>query len=75
MYKIIVENLGRLKMPTNIYYAEILGITTSYISNILGGKLAVKETIAKGMIAVAYNITLDDERMTELLEKHFTKEK
>ena len=75
MYQIILENMGRMQMVTNKYYADILGITEPYVSNVTTGKLPVKETIAKGMISIAYNITLDDKDMNELLERHFTKVK
>lgn len=75
MYRIKLEETGRIAIVTIKYYSEILGITPQYLSNVFAGKLAVKETIAKGVIAIAYNITLDDEKMAQLLEKHFTKEK
>lgn len=73
MYEIKINEKGKLDMASNRYYAEILGITPEYVCNILGGKLPVKTTIAKGMISIAYNIPLDDYNMEQLLEKHFTK--
>ena len=73
MYQVKIEEAGRIKMPTNTYYAETLGITSSYVSSILNGKLPVKQIVAKGMLCIAYNITMDDPLMDELLEKHFEK--
>ena len=75
MYKIKTEELGRLDLFPNKYYAEMLGLTPDYISSIKGGRLSVKTSIAKGIISLAYNISLNDYKMEELLEAHFIKEK
>lgn len=75
MYQIILDNKGRIDGIVNNFYAETLGITPQYVSNVLTGKLAARETIAKGILSVAYNIPLTDEKMNELLEKHFIKVK
>lgn len=73
MYRIKEENLGRIGILVNKSYADILGITPQYISNILTGKLAVKQNIAKGILSIAYNIPIGDEEIDILLEKHFEK--
>lgn len=75
MYRIKIEELDRLGLIGNKYYAEALGITPEYVSYIKCGKFAVKTPIAKGMISLAYGIPLSDYKIDELLEKHFTKEK
>ena len=73
MYEIKLEEKGKINMPTNKYYSDILGITHEYVGKILSGKLPVKGTIAKGMLSIAYNIPIDDSKMETLLTKHFTK--
>jgi len=75
MYRIKEENIGRLSLFKNKYYAEVLGITPEYVSKIMTGTYAAKGIIARGIISIAYNITLNDYNMNDLLEKHFTKEK
>lgn len=71
MYKIKTDNINRIKALPNRYYADVLGVTEQYICSILKGKTPVKTSIAKGIISTAYYISLDDERMDELLRKHF----
>lgn len=75
MYQIILENKGRIDGIINNFYAETLGITPQYVSNMLTGKLPVKEIIAKGILSIAYNIPITDDSMNQLLEKHFIKVK
>lgn len=75
MYRIKEDTIAKIRRITAAYYCNILGITPQYMSNVLTGRTAAKETLAKSIISLAYDITLDDEQMTELLEKHFTKEK
>lgn len=74
MYKIKTEELDRLSLLTNKFYAEMLGITPQYVSNLLCGKISVKAPIAKGIISIAYGISLNDYKMEELMKKHFVKE-
>lgn len=74
MYKIKIEELDRLSLLTNKFYAEMLGITPQYVSNLLCGKISVKAPIAKGIISIAYGISLNDYKMEELMKKHFVKE-
>lgn len=75
MYKIKTEELDRLSLLTNKFYAEMLGITPQYVSSLLCGKISVKAPIAKGIISIAYGISLNDYKMEELMKKHFIKEK
>lgn len=73
MYEIILNEVERLNKITGTYYAERLEITPQYLSNVLNGKLPVKAPIAKGIISISYNISIDDYRMEELLNRHFKK--
>lgn len=73
MYKIKLEEAEKINKITGVYYTEILGISGPYISNVLNGKVAAKEPTVKGILSIVYNIAIDDDKMQELLEKHFTK--
>lgn len=73
MYEIILSEAEKINKITAIYYAEKLEITPQYLSNVFNGKLPVKTPIAKGIISIAYNIPIDDYKMEELLNRHFTK--
>lgn len=73
MYGLNLENIGELGLISQTQYAEQLGVTVDYINRVFNGKLAVKLITAKGIISLAYNITMrGNEQMQELLEKHFT---
>lgn len=72
MYQLNLENIGDIGLIKQVEYAEQLGLTTVYINKVFKGEFAVKLATAKGMISLAYNISVrDNEQMKELLEKHF----
>lgn len=73
MYKINKENLEKLSYIKPIYYSETLGITPNMVYILFRGEKTTKLGTAKGIISIAYNIPLTDEKMEELLEKHFIK--
>lgn len=73
MYKIKIKEKSRLEIIKNKYYADTLEITNEYVGKVLNGKLPVKAPIAKGIISILYSIPINDDKMQELLEKHFTK--
>lgn len=73
MYKIKENTVDRLTCIKSTAYAQILGLTSTVLSLLFNGKSTTKLSTAKGIISVAYNIPLTDEKMEELLEKHFTK--
>lgn len=73
MYKIKENAVDRLTCIKSTAYAQILGLTSTVLSLLFNGKSTTKLSTAKGIISVAYNIPLTDEKMEELLEKHFTK--
>lgn len=75
MYRIKEENIGQLTYVKTSYYSEILGLTPVLLYQLFGGKATTKLSTAKGIISIAYSIPLTDEKMGELLEKHFTKVK
>lgn len=75
MYKIKTEELDRIGLLPNKYYAELLGVTPQYISNMLCGKISVKAPLAKCVISTAYGIPLNNYQIDELLKKHFIEEK
>ena len=72
MYVIKSENIQELSLIKQIDYSKSLGVSPEYINKILAGTLKTKLAIAKGMISMAYNISVrDNEQMQSLLEKHF----
>lgn len=73
MYELNLKNIGELGLISQAKYAEELGLTTVYINRVFKGELPVKLITAKGIISLAYNITIrGNDQMKELLEKHFT---
>lgn len=72
MYVVRKENLEFLRDVKNEAYSRILGMTTANISYIFNGR-STKLSTAQGIIGVRYNITNTDDRMKELVEKHFRK--
>lgn len=73
MYQLNLDNLDDLKLINQTQYAEAFGFTVDYINKVFNGKLAVKLLTAKGMISLAYNISVrNNDQMKELLAKHFT---
>ncbi len=75
MYRIKLDNISDLGLISQMQYAEVLGLTNVYINYIFRGKKTIRLLVAKGIISLAYNISVrNSEQMQELLEKHFTKE-
>lgn len=72
MYVVRKENLEFLRDVKNEAYSRILGMTTTNISNIFNGR-STKLSTAQSIIGVRYNIANTDDRMKELIEKHFRK--
>jgi len=75
MYRIRLENFKELSYIKPTVYADFLGLSPNNIYILFRGESTTKLSTAKGIISVAYKIPLTDEKMDELLEKHFTKEK
>lgn len=73
MYKIKTENLEDLSYIKPTKYAELLGLTPNIIYIIFRGDATTKLATAKAIISIAYRVAITDERMNELLEKHFEK--
>lgn len=73
MYELNLENIGELGLISQTQYAEQLGVTVDYINKVFNAKLAAKLLTVKGIISLAYNISIrDNDQMKELLAKHFT---
>lgn len=72
MWEIKQENAERLRMIKNVYYANILDVTRVRISQVMTGSKC-KTILAMGIISICYGITLNDEQMKSLLEKHFSR--
>lgn len=75
MYKIKEENIEKLTYIKPMFYSEVLGLTPTLIYQLFGGKCTTKLSTAKAIISIAYNIPVTDEKMDELLEKHFVNSK
>lgn len=73
MYKINEENLGELSYIKPTTYATLLGLTPNLIYILFRGESTTKLSTAKGILSIAYHLPLTDERMNQLLEKHFIK--
>lgn len=73
MYKIKEENVETLTRIKLTAYSQLLGITSSVLSLLFNCKSTTKLSTAKAIISVAYNISVTDEKMDELVEKHFEK--
>ena len=73
MYRIKEENVEKLSYIKPIFYSETLGLTLTLLYQLFNGKCTTKLSTAKSIISIAYNIPISDERMNDLLEKHFTK--
>lgn len=73
MYKIREENLETLSRIKLIAYSELLGLSVPVLSLLFNGKSTTKLSTAKAIISVAYNISVTNEKMDELVEKHFEK--
>lgn len=75
MYKIKEEKIKEIKDGRTLtILAEILGIHISYLSMIFCRKRACSGLIAKGLISIKKNISMNDDRMEEYLEYYFTRE-
>ena len=72
MYQIIKENSEILRDIKNDSYARILGMSAVNISNVFSGQTTKLSTVI-GIISTRYNITNTDDRMEELIKKHFRK--
>lgn len=72
MYQLIKENSEILRDIKNDSYAKLLGMTPVNICNIFAGSTTKLSTV-KGIIGIRYNISATDEKMNELIEKHFRK--
>jgi hypothetical protein len=73
MYHIKKELVETLKNGrTNVYLCKQLGITPTYIGNILNGYKCTYLT-AKSLISIKENIAINDDRMEELLNYYFDK--
>lgn len=72
MYKINEKEAEILRGMKNEYYSIKLNITPQYLSGIFNGAKC-SGLLAKGIISVYFNISLNDPRMDELIEKYFTK--
>lgn len=57
---------------TNIYLCKQLGITPTYIGQIFSGYKCTLLT-AKALISIRENISINDDRMEELLDYYFDK--
>lgn len=72
-YRLNKENLDTLDLFSQKKYADALGLSTVFLNKIFNNNAVVKLGTAKGIISLAYDISVrDNERMQELLEKHFT---
>lgn len=75
MYKIKEERIKEIKDGrTSTILSEILEIHMSYLSMIFTRKRACSGLIAKGLISIKKNISINDDRMEEYLEYYFTRE-
>lgn len=71
-YKLNKDDLGILDLFSQKKYADALGLSTVFLNKIFNNKVVVKLGTAKGIISLAYDISVrDNERMQELLKKHF----
>lgn len=75
MYRITEEFTKIVKKYRTIYYKDILGLNYGFVSSILNGNKNCSEIIAKGILSICFEIPLSDEKISELLEKYFTKTK
>lgn len=73
MYKINEANIENLSYIKPIFYSETLGLTLTLLYQLFNGKCTTKLSTAKSIISIAYNIPVSDEKMNQLLEKHFIK--
>ncbi len=73
MYKVNEENVEILTRIKATAYSQLLGLSTTVLSLLFNGKTTTKLSTAKAIISVAYNISVTDGKMDELLEKHFEK--
>ena len=75
MYKIREEKIKEIKDGRTLtILAEILDINISYLSLIFTRKRACSGLIAKGLISIKKNTSMNDDRMEEYLEYYFTRE-
>lgn len=76
MYELNLENVGDLKLISQMKYAESLGLSNVYLNKIFNNNSRLKLSTAKCIISLAYDISVrDSEQMQELLDKHFTRVK
>jgi hypothetical protein len=76
MYKLNLENVGDLKLISQMQYAEVLGLSNVYLNKIFNNKSLLKLSTAKCIISLVYDISVrDSERMQELVDKHFIRVK
>lgn len=73
MYYIKQETKRELKSNTQLYCANILGVTEQLLSAIMRGKLPCKRYVAIGLISIRFQIPINDAKMEEYLKKYFTK--
>lgn len=73
MYYIKQETKRELKSNTQLYCANILGVTEQLLSAIMRGKLPCKRYVAIGLISIRFQIPINDAKMEEYLNKYFTK--
>ena len=71
MYQIKKDMVDKIKDGrTNVYLSEQLGITPTYIGNILKGYKCTS-LMAKSFISIREQIAINDERMGNFLNYYF----
>ena len=72
MYEFNLDSLGDIDLISQTQYMKAAGVSKDYINKIFNNRAPMKLLTAKFIISLAYNIPVrDNEKMQELLEKHF----
>lgn len=72
MYKVNENTVNILRGMKNEYYSARLNITPQYLSGVFNGAKC-SGLLAKGILSVYFNISFNDSRIDEFLEKYFIK--
>lgn len=76
MYRLKQSSIDEFKLIRAVGYASLIGINDTFVSSILNANKPCSEMLARSMISVRFNISLQEtDKINELLEKHFIKEK
>lgn len=74
MYRLKQDKKEFILKISQTQYAKELGVTTPYLCRVMGGVINCKKVIAKGILSIRFQKSMDSVELEELLDEYFSKE-